>query len=98
MCETFNIPDRSLTFRGYANTCFGDGFDEFFENVVGRLSYDHTYRDKFRHFVFHDVYGEEHWFAVWEEFQDWIERNPGLAYGGDETESDVEEAEARDTE
>jgi hypothetical protein len=94
MSEAFNIPDRTLTFRGYAQTCFGVDIGgvalaDIEKSVVGRLSYDNARRSKFKHFIFHDMYGEEHWFAVWEEFQDWIERNPGLAYeGGEEDETD----------
>jgi hypothetical protein len=84
MSEAFHIPDRTLTFRGYANTYFGvddhDTLDGIENSVVGRLSYDHAYRCKFKHFVFYDVCGEEHWFDMWEEFLVWIAYNSELAY------------------
>jgi hypothetical protein len=88
MGEVFHIPDHSLTFRGYANTCFGvdcgTTVEEMEKSVVGRLSYDPSFRRKFKHFVFHDVCGEEHWFDMWEEFLVWITYNSDLAYGGEE--------------
>lgn len=82
LCDAFDIPDRSLTFRGYAETCFGpdDDFDDMEGTVTGRLSYDCSYRRKFKHFVFYDVNEEEHWFDMWEEFLVWIQHNPDLAY------------------
>jgi len=94
MSEVFNIPDRTLTFRGYAQTCFGvdfcrDALDDIEKSVVGRLSYDHAYRRKFKHFVFCDVGGEEHWFDMWEELLVWIAYNPDLVY--DDGEYDTED-------
>ena len=85
MSEAFHIPDHSLTFRGYAQTCFGvdcgSDLADIEKSVTGRLSYDHAYRRKFRHFVFCDLYGEEHWFHMWEEFLVWLRYNSELVYG-----------------
>ena len=95
MSDVFNIPDRTLTFRGYAGTCFGVDYgtdlEDIEKSVVGRLSYDHAYRRKFKHFVFHDMNGEEHWFDMWEELLVWIAYNDDLAYGGDDSDSDTED-------
>lgn len=82
--QAFDIPDYSLTFRGYAGTCFGvdqeDDLDDIEKSVVGRLSYDYAYRRKFQCFVFYDLNREEHWFDMWEEFLVWVKRNPCLVY------------------
>jgi len=66
----FCIPNNTLTFRGYADTCFGVEEDdcEYNDSIVGRLSYDYEYRRKFKQFIFHDLYGEEHRFGVWEDY------------------------------
>jgi hypothetical protein len=98
MSEAFNILDHSLTFRGYAYTNFEVDNDvismeDIEKSVVGRLFYDRSYRRKFKHFVFHDVCGEEHWFDKWEEFLVWIEYNSDLAYGGGEDESEEDDHE-----
>ena len=75
------IADQSLIFRGYASTCFHadeDNMDDL--SVVGRISYDDEYRNKFYCFVFYDIYGNEYEFATWDDYLDWIDENPDLAY------------------
>ena len=75
------IADQSLVFRGYASTCFHvdeDNMDDL--SVVGRISCDEVYRNKFYCFVFYDIYGNEYEFATWDDYLDWIDENPDLAY------------------
>jgi len=80
--DNADIPDKTLTFRGYAATIFGISdyvTDDMVTNsMIVRLSFDHNIRRKFKHFVFYDTYGVEHWFDTWEEHLVFIEQNPGL--------------------
>ena len=83
MDAKFQIPDNSLTFHGYAKTCFGVDCCDLSDvegTVCGRLSYDYMYRRKFKEYIFHDLNGEEHWFNSWEEYLVWINHNSNLAY------------------
>jgi hypothetical protein len=81
--ERFAVSDNSLTFRGYPNTGYHEDWrdrDENEQSVVGRLSYDDAYRTKFERFVFHDLEGGENGFECWDDYLDWIDENPDLAY------------------
>jgi hypothetical protein len=81
--ESFDVPDNSLTFHGYPNTGYHEDRrdrDENEQSVVGRLSYDDAYRKKFERFVFHDLEGGENTFDYWDDYLDWIDENPDLAY------------------
>lgn len=86
------IPDKTLTFRGYAGTCFGIGDyitdDDVTNSMIVRLSFSHKIRRKFKHFVFYDTYGTEHWFDMWEEFLVFYERNPELIFEEEDSEDD----------
>lgn len=90
-----NIPDKSLTFRGYAPTCFGiyAGYNitenDIANKMVIRLSFCPIIRSKFKNFVFYDTHGTEHWFNMWEEFLVFYHYNPSLTYDPeDETDDD----------
>ena len=90
-------PDKSLTFRGYAPTCFGiyAGYNitenDISNSMVIRLSFDHNIRRKFKNFVFYDTYGVEHWFNMWEEFLVFYHYNPSLTDDPEEEEEEVED-------
>ena len=92
MDEAFNIPDYSLTFRGYAHTPLGvddshgipsTSLDDMAETVPGRLCYDYAYRRKFCHYEYYDVNDECHDFDTWEELLVWLRDwdNSDLAFG-----------------
>jgi hypothetical protein len=90
-------PDKSLTFRGYAPTCFGiyAGYNitenDISNSMVIRLSFDRNIRRKFKNFVFYDTYGVEHWFNMWEEFLVFYHYNPSLTDDPEEEEEEVED-------
>ena len=92
LIDNANIPDKTLTFRGYAGTCFGISDyitnDDVTNSMIVRLSFDHKIRCKFKYFVFYDTYGTEHWFDLWEEFLVFYHNNPNLTYGPEEETDD----------
>ena len=73
------FPTIRLYFVDMASTCFHvSDTDDL--SVVGRISYDEVYRNKFHCFVFYDIYGNEYEFATWDDYLDWIDENSDLAY------------------
>lgn len=72
--------DNTLTFRGYAGTAYGIHDLKTSTCMTVQLSFDPTTRSKFKHFVFYDTYGDEHWFNTWEEFLVFYDCNPDLTF------------------
>ena len=84
--------DQTLTFRGYAGTAFGVCEQTTEEDIAAhmavRLSFDYKIRRKFKHFVFYDTYGDEHWFDTWEEYLVFYDCNPELIFEEDDSEEE----------